>query len=115
MTVNTSVLLLLTSSGLGDGEIDLAEKLMISYLRVLADSGTAPAKIICMNSGIFLTTEGSAVLETMKKFESAGTEILSFGTCLDYYNRKDKLIVGKPGTMVDTVQAMLTHDRVLRP
>ena len=53
MKLDKELLLFLNSSGLGQGEIDLGEKLMQAFLRMLIESGTAPAKIICMNSGIF--------------------------------------------------------------
>lgn len=115
MPVNNDLLLMLTSSGLGEGEPDLGEKLLGAFLNILFDSGDIPARIVCMNSGIFLTTEGSYVEEILNKFSAAGSEILSCGTCLDYYGRKEKLIIGKPTNMKDTVNAMLTFGRVISP
>ncbi|MGB4304410.1 MAG: DsrE family protein, partial [Syntrophomonadaceae bacterium] len=50
--------------------------------------------IIFMNSGVFLTTEGSEVLEILQSLSQEGVEILSCGTCLDFYGLKDKLAVG---------------------
>lgn len=115
MPINDDMLLMLTSSGIGEGEPDLGEKLLGSFLQMLFESGDIPAKIICMNSGIFLTTEGSYAEDILKKFESAGCDILSCGTCLDYYNRKDKLIIGQPSNMKDTVTAMLNFNKVVSP
>ena len=114
MTVNTSMLLLIKSSMLGEGEPDLGEKLLRAYLSQLLESGSIPAQIICMNSGIFLTTEGSSVLDLMEQFASKGSEILSCGTCLDYYKRKDRVVAGKPTNMRDTVRALLEFDKVLQ-
>jgi selenium metabolism protein YedF len=113
--VDKDLLLLLTSSGLGEGEPDLGEKLLRAFLTQLLEHGSAPARIICINSGIFLTTEGSAVLDLMRQLEEQGSEVLSCGTCLDYYGRKDRLRVGSPTTMRDTVAAMLSFKRVLKP
>jgi len=115
MSVDNDLLLLLKSSGIGDGEPDLGAKLMNAFLHVLYDGGRLPARIICMNSGIFLTTEGSPVLDIMKKFAESGSEVLSCGTCLDYFGRADKLLVGKPGNMKDTVASMLSFKQVLAP
>ena len=115
MAVNNELLLVLESHGLGDGEPDLGEKLIKAFLNVLLESGTLPAKIICMNSGIFLTTAGSPVIDSMKKFAEQGTEILSCGTCLDYYGRKEILEVGKVTNMKDTVTALLSFKKVLKP
>jgi len=113
MNVNRDLLLMLKSNGLGEGEPDLSEKLLKAFLNMLSESGQAPARIICMNSAIFLTTQGSPVEEIMRKFEQAGTEILSCLTCLDYYGRKEKLMVGKPTNMRETVGALLDFPRVI--
>ncbi|HUT52379.1 MAG TPA: sulfurtransferase-like selenium metabolism protein YedF [bacterium] len=115
MAVDKDLLVVLKSAGLGEGEPDLAEKLMKSFLAMLLESGKIPARMIFMNSGIFLTTEGSAVIDVIKKFEEQGAEIFSCGTCLEYFQRKDKLIAGKAGNMRDTVNAMLSFARVLSP
>ena len=115
MAVDNSMLLLIKSSMLGDGEPDLGEKLLGAFLTQLLESGSIPARIICMNTGIFLTTEGSSMQDLMKRFESKGSEILSCGTCLEYYKRSDRLVVGKPTNMRDTVNALLTFQKVLQP
>lgn len=113
MNVDKDLLLVLKSSGLGEGEPDLSEKLLKAFLNMMLESGRLPSRIICMNSAIFLSTEGSPVEEIMRKYEEAGTEILSCMTCLDYYGRKEKLIVGKPTNMRETVGALHCFPRVL--
>lgn len=115
MNSNEDLLLVIDSSGLGDGDPDLGESLMKAFLNVLLESGDLPARIICMNSGIFLTTEGSPVLNTLKVYEEQGTEILSCGTCLDYYGRSDRLRVGRSTNMKETVDALLGFKKVLKP
>jgi selenium metabolism protein YedF len=115
MAIDKDLLLVIGSSGLGDGEPDLGEKLMRTFLKVLLESGDLPAKIICMSSGIFLTTQHSPVLGILKGYEEQGAEILSCGTCLDYYGRREKLEVGNPTNMVETVHAMKSFKKVLKP
>jgi len=115
MAVDSSMLLLIKSSVLGDGEPVLGKKLMRAFLTQLLESGTVPARIICMNTGIFLTTEGSSVQDLMEQFESRGCEILSCGTCLEYYKRTDRLVAGNPTNMRDTVQALLNFPKILQP
>jgi len=113
MEIEKNLLLVLKSSVLGESEPNLGEKLLMAFLDTLFESGTVPARIVCLNSGIFLTTEGSPVIETMKKYEEQGTKIFSCGTCLDYYGRKDKLVVGQPTNMKDTVNALLDFKKVV--
>ena len=114
MAADSEMLLILKSSMLGEGEPDLGENLLRSFLSQLLESGTVPARIICMNSGIFLTTDGSPVLELMKQYAAQGSDILSCGTCLEYYKRKDRLLVGKPTNMRETVRALQTYKKVLQ-
>ncbi|MCB2229076.1 sulfurtransferase-like selenium metabolism protein YedF [bacterium] len=115
MTIDNSFLLVLKSSGIGDGEIDLGNKLMRSFLSMLLEMNEIPSRIICMNSGVYLTTEGSPVEDILESMQSQGTAILSCGTCLDYFNRRDKLIIGQPSNMRETVEAMLNYKKVVTP
>ncbi|MBD3401487.1 sulfurtransferase-like selenium metabolism protein YedF [candidate division GN15 bacterium] len=115
MPLDKDFLLMLSSSGVGDGEVDLGNKLMRSFLTMLLDLDEIPARIICMNSGIFLTTTGSPVEDLMQRFQDQGTVILSCGTCLDYFDRSDKLVVGNRSNMRETVEAMLHFKKVVSP
>ena len=114
MSVDEDLLLVLKSATLGDGEPDLGEKLLKAFLTQMLQIGHLPQRIICMNSAVFLTTKGSAVLDLMKRFAEAGSRIQSCGTCLEYYERTDQLEVGQVGNMHDTVEAMLGYRRVIQ-
>lgn len=115
MPVDSNLALVLKSDHFGVEAPDLGAKLTSAYLRMLLDGERQPALILCMGSGVFLTTEGSPVRELLEAFAAAGTRIESCGTCLDYYGRRDKLIVGTPGNMRDTVDALLRYEKVLQP
>ncbi len=113
MTVQDDMVVLIKSNAFGEGEPDLGEKLLVNFIRMIAESGRLPGQIICMNSGIFLTTEGTPVLDILKLMAESGTKILSCGTCLDYYNRADKLIIGEATNMRDTVSTLLSDKKVI--
>jgi len=113
MKIEKDFLLIIKSSVFGDGEPDLGEKLMKSMLSMFRESESLPARIIFMSGGIFLTTEKSYVEEILREYEKAGVEILSCGTCLDYYNRKDKLIIGSETNMKESVRAILDFEKVV--
>ena len=115
MAVDGSLLLLIKSNMMGDGEPDLGEKLLRAFMTQLLESGAVPARIIFLNTGIFLTTEGSYLQDLLERFESQGSEILSCGTCLEYYKRTDRLVVGKPTNMRATVDALMKFRKVLQP
>ena len=113
MEIQAGLLLVVKSAHLGDSEPDLGATLMKSFLTMLWESGKLPAKMAFFASGVFLTTEGSPVAEILEKFVSGGSEIVSCSTCLEYYGRKDKLIIGQPTTMRDTVNSLLAFEKVL--
>lgn len=113
MRIDNDYLLIIKSSALGEGEIDLGSKLMGSFLTMVLESGRIPEKLIFFNSGIYLTTEGSPVADTLKGFIEAGARVLTCGTCLDYYDRKEKLVIGEATNMKDTVDAINSHGKVV--
>ena len=65
MGIEKEFLLVMKSSGIGDGEPNLGETLMGLFLNMIWESAKLPARIICMNSAIFLTTDGSIVEEIL--------------------------------------------------
>ena len=115
MIRNEELLLVLKSTCIGDCDNDLGKKLMSAFLKTLLDSEVIPARIICLNSAIFLTTEGTPVNDQMKSFEDAGTEILSCISCLEFFEKQDKLIVGQATTMKDTIDSLMSFEKVLSP
>jgi selenium metabolism protein YedF len=113
MKIDRDLLYIVTSSGIGEGEADLGARLAEGFFKVLAESDSAPAKIIFMNAGIFMTTQGSSVGDHLKVLQSCGTEIISCTTCLNYFDRFEKLIVGRPGDMKETVHSISTYRNVV--
>jgi selenium metabolism protein YedF len=88
---------------------------MRSYLKTLLELDTKPNRLILINSGVWLSSEGSDVLETLKVLSERGVEILSCGTCLDFYGLKEKLKVGIVSNMFTIAQTLLEAKRVVRP
>lgn len=105
------VAIMIRSNLFGQGEAELGQILMKSFLYSLNELDTRVTHIIFMNSGIFLTIEGSPVLDTLKVLEEKGVEILSCGTCLDYYQAKDKLAVGSVTNMYTAMEILTTAGR----
>ena len=76
---------------------------------------TLPKTMLFYNGGATLTTEGSDSLEDLKSLEAQGVEIMTCGTCLDYYGLKDKLAVGTVTNMYSIVETMAKAGRIVRP
>jgi selenium metabolism protein YedF len=109
------VVVYINSQFLGVGEDTLGTLLMRAFLKTLLDQEVQPYRIIFINSGVRLTSEGSEVLETLKTLSEKGAEILSCGTCLDFYGLKEKLKVGVISNMYDILRTLTEADQIIRP
>jgi len=106
--------LYLNSDQMGSGDQELGRKLLKIFLEKLVQSDVKVDVIGCVNSGIFLTTEGSPVLDNLKAPQEKGARIATCGTCLDYHQRRDKLLIGEVGSMDQTVEIMAKADKIIR-
>lgn len=98
--------ILIKTSFLGIGDDSLGSTLMKGFIFTLTQSKPLPKKVMFLNSGVKLTTENEETVKNLQILEKEGTEIVSCGTCLDFYNLKDKLKVGSVGNMYDIVDSL---------
>jgi selenium metabolism protein YedF len=106
--------LLVSSDRLGEGPEELGRLLMKNFIITLLDVAETPDRMLFINTGIFLTTEGSEVVETLEKLGNRGVEVLSCGVCLDFFNRRDKLAAGAVTNMFTIAESMLRAATVVR-
>lgn len=100
------LVIMITSDCLGEGTPQLGRTLMKGYLYTLTEVKPYPKALLFVNQGVMLTVEGSESLEHLRTLEANGVEILSSGTCLDYYKVKDKLVVGGVANLYTIVDKM---------
>jgi selenium metabolism protein YedF len=103
----------ITSDQLGTGDKGFGEKLMINFINTMGEAASRPAKVIFANSGVRLTTEGSGVLETLRRLEQGGVEITSCGSCLEFYHLADKLRVGMVTNSYEVVETLISAVKVI--
>lgn len=103
---------LITSEFMGQGNDELGKILMKSFFFTLTETSSLPKVILFINSGVFLTCEGSHVLKDVMELEKKGVEIISCGTCLDYYKIKEKLCVGSISNMYTIVDQMINNKTI---
>jgi len=94
------------SNKMGNGEEELGKILMKSFIYTVKETAPYPANMLFYNTGVYLTCEGSPVLDELKALTEEGVEILSCGTCLDYYHLKEKLEVGGVSNMYSIYEKM---------
>ncbi len=105
----------LSSNAMGTGEEKLGKSLMKAFIFALTKQDALPETILCYNSGAYLTCEGFDSLEDFKALEAEGVNVLTCGTCLDFYGIKEKLSVGTVTNMYEIVERMEQAGTVLRP
>ena len=105
----------ISSEAMGQGDDRLGKILMKSFLFALTQQDILPETVLLYNGGAFLSCEGSESLEDLKKLEELGVEILTCGTCLDFYGLKEKLAVGGISNMYEIVEKQCRAHTILRP
>ena len=100
---------------LGDGAEELGTILIKGFINTLPEVTLKPKTIVILNSGIFLALKDSPVIDSLKKLEDIGVEILACGTCLDFYKKKEELGVGKISNMYDILERLCQAGNVIYP
>lgn len=103
----------INSDKMGTGNDELGQVLIKGYIYTLTESKPYPKSILFVNSGIKLTTVNEATVENLKILQDAGVEILSCGTCLDYYGLKEELKVGTVTNMYTIVESMNNSSKTI--
>lgn len=109
------LLVVLSANVMGNGDEKLGKSLMKAFIFALTKQDRLPKTIVCYNSGAYLTCEDSESLEDFQVLEAEGVQIMTCGTCLDFYGIKDKLAVGTVTNMYEIVETMETALCIVRP
>lgn len=111
---NGDRVLLITSDRLGDGPEELGRLLMKNFLATLLETERQPDQILFLNTGVLLAVLGAETLEALQRLEERGTELFSCGVCLDFFQQKDRLAVGKVTNMFSTAEHLLNAASVIK-
>ena len=104
----------IASCPMGHGNEERGKVLMKGFIYALSQLDELPQTILFYNGGATITTEESPSLEDLKSMEAQGVEILTCGTCLDYYGLKDKLAVGSVTNMYTIVEKLNQADKIIK-
>ena len=100
---------------MGRGNDELGYVLIKAFLHTIARQAEKPDVMIFYNTGVKLALQDSEVLDDLKELSAAGVEILVCGTCLNYFEAKEKLGVGIISNMYDIAGTMSRAGRLLMP
>lgn len=114
-TKKKGMVVVLSANVMGTGEEKLGKALMKAFVFALTRQDVLPETILCYNTGAYLTCEGADTLEDLKSLEAEGVNIMTCGTCLDFYGIKEKLAVGSVTNMYEIVETMENAGKLIRP
>ena len=100
---------------MGRGSEELGRTLMKGFLFAVTQLPRLPETMLFYNGGAKLTVEGSDALEDLRALEERGVEILTCGTCLNYYGLTEKLAVGSATNMYTIVEKLAGAGKVIKP
>ncbi len=100
---------------MGSGNDELGATLMKGFIYAVSQLEELPKTMLFYNGGVKLTTEGSASLEDLKSLQAQGVEILSCGTCLNFYGLSEKLAVGEVTNMYTIVEKLNGASHIVKP
>ena len=111
--VDNSYVVMFAKDRLGEGSEELGSVLVGGFLNTLNERDVLPEMIIFINSGINLVLKDSPALPLLKELNNKGVDIVSCGTCLDYYEKMDELSVGRVSNMYEILESMLGVQKVI--
>ncbi len=103
------------TDAMGRGAEDLGRTLMKGFLFALSQLEQLPKTILFYNGGAKLTVDGSDSLEDLRSMAEKGVEILTCGTCLNFYGLTEKLAVGSVTNMYTIVEKLTEAGKVIKP
>ena len=105
----------ISADHMGEGQGELGKNLLKAFLYALSQQERLPKTLLFYNGGAFLTCQGSLSLEDLQSMAERGVEILTCGTCLNFYGLTEKLAVGDVTNMYDIVEKQMAADLIVRP
>ncbi|MDP0506899.1 MAG: sulfurtransferase-like selenium metabolism protein YedF [Fusobacterium sp. JB019] len=108
------IVVVLASDIMGEGDKELGDVLIKGFIYSLTEMEILPKTILMYNKGVMLSTINDNTVEDLKKLEAMGVEILSCGTCVNYYGVQDKLKVGSLTNMYTIVERQMKATKILR-
>jgi selenium metabolism protein YedF len=101
------------SDQMGRGEPELGGVLVRAFFHTLTEMEELPRAIVFYNTGVKLAALGSPIADDLCALASRGVEVLVCGTCLGYYDLRDKVAAGVVSNMYTIAETLLRAGNVV--
>ncbi len=96
----------INSERMGTGNEKLGTRLLGNLLKTLVGAEKKPQALVLYNAGVKLAAKGSQVLESLHSLENLGVEIVSCGTCVNFFGLADQMEAGRVSNMQEIVKVL---------
>jgi selenium metabolism protein YedF len=103
------------SDTMGRGSDELGWALLQTYISTIKEISPPPRRILFYNGGVRLVATPGKALEALRDLEKNGVQILSCGTCLDFFKLGKNPLVGKSTNMFELMDSLVSADKVVSP
>lgn len=110
-----NTVVVIDSLHMGKGDPELGRILMKGFIYTLSEMEELPKTVLFYNEGVKLVVEGAESLQDIKVLEERGVEILSCGTCLNFYGITESLGAGSITNMYTILERQMKATRVIKP
>ncbi|WP_427043100.1 sulfurtransferase-like selenium metabolism protein YedF [Fusobacterium sp. SB021] len=110
-----NIVISIGSDKMGDGEEELGKILIKGFIYALTEAETLPKTVLLYNKGVLLASTFEDTVKDLKVLEERGVEILSCGTCANFYHVQDQIKVGTLTNMYTILERQMKAAKVIKP
>ena len=110
-----NIVISIGSDKMGEGEDELGKILIKGFIYALTEAETLPKTVLLYNKGVLLASTFEDTVKDLKVLEERGVEILSCGTCANFYHVQDQIKVVTLTNMYTILERQMKAAKVIKP
>ena len=110
-----NIVISIGSDKMGEGEDELGKILIKGFIYALTEAETLPKPVLLYNKGVLLASTFEDTVKDLKVLEERGVEILSCGTCANFYHVQEQIKVGTLTNMYTILERQMKATKVIKP
>ena len=110
-----NIVISIGSDKMGEEEDELGKILIKGFIYALTEAETLPKTVLLYNKGVLLVSTFEDTVKDLKVLEERGVEILSCGTCANFYHVQDQIKVGTLTNMYTILERQMKAAKVIKP
>jgi intracellular sulfur oxidation DsrE/DsrF family protein len=100
-------ILILNSTGIASSREELSTLLLHNFLQAFITNSIALDAILFYSDGVKLCCQNSSVLSQLQILESFGAQLLVCGTCVNFFELQNELVIGEITNMPTIVKMQM--------